>query len=114
MATRKEQRVTFERLYPPHNAIGTRTDLLRGFSPRAAVAKQTPVWTLTMNLNAAATLVLTIVPLKQIIFNLGFLTKTGQRTSPGRPLQWARQNLFEFHPIQPLAEAARITLAALG
>jgi hypothetical protein len=114
MSTREQQNVAPELPNLANDTISSRTDLPRGFAAGASIAKQFPLGPVSMNLTAAATLVLTIVPLKQIFFNLDNLAETGQLTSPGRPLQWAGQNLFEFHPIQPLPEAAGIALAALG
>lgn len=114
MSTREQQNVALELPNLANDMISSCTDLLRGFTPGATITKQFPLWPLSMNLAAAAAFVLTIVPLKQIIFNLGQLPKTRQFASSRRPLQWAGQNLFEFHPIQPLPEAAGIPLAALG
>jgi acyl transferase domain-containing protein len=67
-----------------------------------------------VNLDAAAALVLTVIPLQQVRFNLGKLPKTSQFARPNRALQRAGQNFRKLDPTQPLPKATGVALAALS
>src|SRR5436190_21629001 len=86
MPAREDQDVTLESPEQPHDAIGPRPHLPRGFTPGATVTKQFPVGPFSVNLNAAAAFVVTVVPFEQITFDLGHPPKPGQLTSSGRTL----------------------------
>jgi len=76
MYTRKEQDVALKLPNLANDTISSRTDLSRRFAAGAAVTKQFPLGPYSMNLVTPATLVLTIIPLKQIFFKLCDLAET--------------------------------------
>jgi len=82
MSTREQQNVVLELPNLANDTIYSRTDLPGRLAARAAVTKQFPLGPFSMNLVAAATLVLTIIPLKQILFKLSHVSKPGKFASP--------------------------------
>jgi hypothetical protein len=114
MSTREQQTVALELPNLANDTISSRADLPRRFAPGTAITKQFPLGPFSVNLVAAATLVLTIVPLKQVFFNLGHLSETCQLASPSGAPQWACEHFCKGQAPQSLGEAARVALAALG
>src|SRR5262249_50400026 len=103
---RKKQHGAWPRADSPHQTNNPRAHLLRAFTTRATIPKQSPIRPLRVNLHAAAALVLTVVPFEQIRFNPANRAKTSQFARARRALQRAGQNSGKGQPAQPLAEAA--------
>jgi hypothetical protein len=76
MSTREQQDVALELPNLANDTINSRTDLPRRFAAGATITKQFPLGPYSMNLVTPATLVLTIIPLKQIFFKLCDLAET--------------------------------------
>jgi hypothetical protein len=114
VSTRKEKNVRLNLPDPVHNTIGPRAHLPGGFAPRAAITKQLPVGSFSMNLHTAAALVLAIVPFEQVRLNLGNLPKTGQLTGAPGTQQRAGQDFRKRQTFQALTEAAGVSLASIG
>ena len=114
MRARKQQDVTRRAASASHDAIGTVTDLTRRFSPRTTVPKQLPIGTLRTDLLATTPFILPVVPFNQIMVSFCFASETGQLTSSRRPLQGAREHLFESEVLQPPAQTLRVAFATFS
>jgi hypothetical protein len=110
----KDQDVALKRLYLFEQAIGSRAHVSGGFSARATVTKQAPIRPFRPNFSAAAALIFTVIPFEQVRLNFSQASKASQFAGARSPLQWAGENPFEFEPVQPLPETARIALASFG
>jgi hypothetical protein len=67
-----------------------------------------------MDLGSAASLILAVVPLKQITIYFGDGAETSQFTGPYRTLQGTRKHLPKIKSYQSFFERAGILLTALG
>ena len=106
MSTGEKQDVALYCAGPVYNSIGASADLPRRFSSGAAVAKQIPAWAFGADLGATASFILAIIPLDEIGVDLCDCAKSGQFTSPVRPLQWACEHLFESQPFEDVLPAS--------
>src|SRR6185503_5450100 len=114
MSAREEQRVALDRPHPADHTIRARAHLLRRLSARAAVAEELPVRALGPDLGAAPPLVRAVVPLDQVLVDLGRGAEPRQLAGAGGALQRAREHPGEGQAAQAVAEPARVTLSALG
>ena len=85
MPAGKEQHVPRDGPHSAHNVIGPGTNLYRGFSSRTTIPEQLPVGALGVNINSAATLVITVIPFQQVAIYLGNVPKASQFACSGRP-----------------------------
>jgi len=82
------------------------------FTPGAAVAKETPSGPVRMDLGKATSFVIAAIPLHEIRFDLGNLSKSSQLTGPHHSLERTRKDRAEFEAFEEFPEAAGITLPA--
>src|SRR5262249_53926386 len=87
MAARKHQHIRGRRSYAAQHAVGPRTDLLRRFTARTAVAEEVPLWIFAVNLGRATPLILTVVPFDECSIDLGNGSEASQVARPRSPLQ---------------------------
>src|SRR5215472_3568201 len=113
MRTGKEQHGAVNRSYPAHDAVGSSPDFLQRFPSGKTVDEWLPAWLLHLNVRAAETFVLAVVPLDQVGIDLRFCPEAGQFTRPPRTLKRAGQHAGEFQPCQPFAETEGVAFAAL-
>src|SRR5262249_30666588 len=112
VAAREQQDVPPDRAHAPDHRVGPRADLPGRLASRAAVAEELPARTLRPDLGGAAALVLAVVPLDEIRIDLGDRGETAQLARPERTPEGTREYLGERQLPQPLAEPARVALAA--
>src|SRR6516165_3996922 len=66
MPAGKEQHVPLDGPHTAHHVVGPDTNVFRGFSSRTTIPEQLPVGALGVNINSAASLVITVIPLQQV------------------------------------------------
>src|SRR5262249_30072386 len=94
--------------------VGTGAHRLDRLAARTAVAEEILAWTRLANVGRASPLVLALLPLLQVGIDLGLAAEAGQLARPPGPREQAHQNPGERDPLEPLAEAQGIVLAARG
>src|SRR5262245_51010985 len=114
MPAREEQHVALLGAHPADHAVGARPDLRRRLAAGTAVAEELPVGALGVDLGRGPALVVAIVPLDEVAVELGRVREAGELAGARRALERARPYPGEAEPAQPLAEALRVALAALG
>ena len=94
--------------------VSTGAHRLDRLTARTAVAEEIPAWTRLANVGRASPLVLAVIPLLQVGIDLGLAAEAGSLARPPGPRARAHQHPGERDPLEPLAEAQGIVLAARG
>src|SRR5262245_49923437 len=103
MPARKQQNVVPDVANPAHDANGPRHDLIRRVSLSTTVAKQLPGRALLVELLRTSTLVLGIIPFREIAVGLRVTSEPGQRARSDRALQRTGEHFRESEALQPSA-----------
>jgi hypothetical protein len=114
MPAGKQQHVAIDPTDTGNHPICPYANVFWRFTPRASIEKQKPIWTLFVNVNSTAPLILTIVPFDQVLINLSDSPEARQLARPRCSLQGAGKDLGETDPSQTFPQGASISLATLG
>src|SRR5437667_2134916 len=114
MSAGKKQNISSHRAPAAHDAISPRSDLLRRFAARAAVAEQLPVRTFSQDVNREAAFVLAIIPFDQVSASFSYGSEPGQRTCPHGALQGAGEHFRKLESAQAFSQPSRIALPAVS
>src|SRR5713101_5676322 len=78
MAMREDRNIAFQRPEPGNHPICASGNLGGRFAPWASVSKDIPVWPCLANIHRALSLVVAVVPLREIRFDFCNVTQPGQ------------------------------------
>ena len=104
---RRARRHRRPRAQPRDRAIGPPADRARLLAPRAAIPPQVPPGVLLADLRSREPLVLAVVPLAQVLADLGPVAEAGELARLAGPPQRAHQHERESHPASAGREPAR-------
>ena len=95
MAAGEQQQRAVNGSDPLNNPIGTRRDLIKRFSAREAVAKHLPAWMPSTNFDRPKALILAVIPLDEVVEDLGSGRKAGEFAGSLGALQRACKHASE-------------------
>ena len=114
LAMGEERRVAVQRGKTGDEPVGPGGDLLRRFTARTAVRENIPARPRLADVRRAQSLIVAIVPFREIRFNLRRRAQTSQLTGPPRALQRAGQHTRKLKQPQGRSGRARLLLAMRG
>ena len=111
MAMREDRDVAFQRPEPGNHPICTFGNLGGRFAAWASVSKDIPVWPCLANIHRALSLVVAVVPLREIRFDFCNVTQPGQLACSPCTLQRTGEHPAEPHSAEPFRELAGVLFA---
>jgi len=114
VAMREESNVTLQRPEPSNQPICAFGNLGGRFAAWTSVSKDIPVWPCLSNVYWALSLVVAVVPLREVRFDFRNLTQPGQLTRSPCTLQRAGEHAAELHSVEPFCQPAGVLFALLG
>ena len=112
VAAGNEQHIAVDGADPVDDPVGPGGHLRDRFAARATVAEQFPAGTLLIDLRRRLALIVAVVPFNEVVIDPGDSSETGQFTGTRRPPERAGEHLGKGQTFEPLAEPARVALAA--
>ena len=114
LAMREKRDVAFCRAKTRDKPVGAARYLIRHFPAWATIAKDTPARPCFANVGGVPSLVVAIIPLRQIGFDLGDGFGCRQFAGPPRPLQGTGEHKSELNIPEVLSKYSRAFLSARG
>src|SRR5450755_3789638 len=114
MAMREDGDVAFQRPEPGNHPICTFGNLGGRFAAWASVSKDIPVWPCLANIHRALSLVVAVVPLREIRFDFRKLTQPGQLACSPCTLQRTGEYAAELHRAESFCQLAGVLFALFG
>src|ERR1017187_1396270 len=111
MTMRKKRDISLQRAEARNQAVGAVGNLAGHFTVRTVVAEEIPVRARLENVGRVFSLVVAIVPLRQVRLDFDSWNQPGQFTRSLRPQSRAGEHPAEIETAQPLSQFARVRLA---
>ena len=111
MAMREDGNVAFQRPEPGNHPICAFRNLGGRFAAWTSVSKDIPVWPSLANIHRAQSLILAVVPLREVRFNFRKVTKPGQLARSPCTLQGTSEHAAELYSAEPFCQLAGILFA---